>query len=87
MIDCEALLNHCWLMLNRKYEEAYGVRNYRYHKPEFTFVLSSEQIIALRRHIASKDIGAKLFLGIDKNMLFGHPFVEQQSTPYLQAVI
>lgn len=87
MIDCEALLDQCWAMLNRKYEEAYGVRNYGYSEPEFEFVLSAEQIRALKMWVADKKMGTKVFLGIDKQILFGHPLIEQQRTPYLQGAM
>jgi len=83
-IDCEVLLDTCWVMLNRKYEEVYGVRNYGYHKPEFRFVLSAEQIRALRKHVAGMPISARTFLGVDNQMLFGHPLTEQRRTPYLK---
>lgn len=85
MIDCEALLDQCWAMLNRKYEEVYGMRNYGYEKPEFEFILSAEQIRALRTYVADKKIGTQVFIGIDKQALFGHPLIEQRRTPYLQA--
>ena len=84
-INCKALLDQCWAMLNRKYEEVHGVRNYGYESPEFEFILSAEEIRALRIYAAGKDIGAQEFMRIDKHrtMLFGHPLVEQQRTPYL----
>ena len=85
MIDCEALLDQCWAMLNRKYEEVYGMRNYGYKEPEFKFVLSAEQISALRMYAADKKTGAQIFIGVAKQELFGHPLIEQQRTPYLQA--
>ena len=85
MINCEYLLDQCWAMLNRKYEEAYGERNHGYDKPEFRFVLSAEQIRALKSYVANKKYGESAFLGISNQMLFGHPLLEQRRTPYLES--
>lgn len=85
MINCEVLLDQCWAMLNRKYEEVYGVRNYTYNKPEFEFVLSAEQIRALRMYVVKTNTSAFSLVGANKPMLFGHSVIEQQRTPYLRA--
>lgn len=86
IIDCEALLDQCYNMLNRAYEESYG-RGYQYDKPEFRFVLSHDEIMALREHVANKGLSASVFIGVDKNTLFGHELCEQRRTPYLEAII
>jgi len=87
VIDCESLLDQCWAILNRKYEEVYGERNYGYANPKFNFVLSSEQIKALQRRAPDMTSSAKSFVGIDNQMLFGHPLIEQRRTPYLEAIL
>jgi len=81
-IDCEALLEQCWRLLNRKYEETYGTD--KYHQPVFSFILSYEQIRALQRHATNMSPGQRAFVGIDNQMLFGHPIREQEKTPYLE---
>ena len=86
-INCEALLDQCWAMLNRKYEEAYGVRDYGYDKPEIEFVLSAEEIRALRMYVAKTNTSAFSLAGGNKQMLFGHPLTEQRRTPYLKSRI
>ena len=85
-IDCEALLDQCYAMLNRAYEESYG-RGYAYGKPEFRFVLSHNEIMALKEYVARIGIGTARFIGVDKNMLFGRELHEQKRTPYLEAII
>ncbi|KKK85233.1 hypothetical protein LCGC14_2775340 [marine sediment metagenome] len=86
MIDCEALLDQCYALLNRAYEESYG-KGYRYGKLEFRFVLSHDEIMALREHVAKTEVAAKVFVGVDKNILFGHELCEQRKTPYLEAIV
>ena len=83
-INCEALLDQCYSMLNKAYEENYGKG---YHKPEFRIVLSAEEIRALRRHVANLPISQGLFIGVEKQTIFGHELREQRRTPYLEAII
>jgi len=85
-IDCDALLDQCWAMLNRSYEESYG-RGYSYHEPQFRFILTRDEISALRDYCARKGAGVSTFIGVDKNILFGHELCAQKRTPYLEAIV
>lgn len=84
MEDCEALLDQCWALLGRAYEGSYGVG---YRKPEFRIVLSAEQIRALRSYSAGRPGSDQLFIGVEKQEMFGHELREQRRTPYLEAII
>ena len=83
---CDALLDQCWAMLNRSYEESYG-SGYAYRDPQFRFILTHDEINALRQYVADKGISSKIFIGVDKQMLFGHELHEQRRTPYLEAIV
>lgn len=84
--ECEALLDRLWAMLNKKYEEVHGKRNYGYSKPEFRFVLSCEELRALRRHVTNLGPDVSPFIGVDNLTLFRHPIIEQRRTPYLEVI-
>ena len=86
MIDCDALLDQCWTMLNGSYEESYG-RGYGYREPRFRFILTHNEIWALREYVAKKGASSRAFIGGDKNMLFGHELYEQRRTPYLETIV
>jgi len=87
-IDCQVLLDQCWAKLNRAYEEAYGVKGYGYTRPEFRFVLSHDEIMALRKHAAKLATAARVYeiKGGVEERLFNHPIVEQRRTPYLEII-
>ena len=85
-IDCEALLDQCWAMLNRSYEESYG-RGYGYHEPHFRFILTHNEINALRKYAVEKGCSSRVFIGVDSNTLFGHELRGQRRTPYLEAIV
>jgi len=85
-IDCRALLDHCWAILNKAYEEAYGVKNYGYAKPEFKFVLSHDEIMALRKYAVNPETAAFTVSARGCQWLFGHPLQEQRRTPYLEII-
>ena len=86
--EVEELLDQCWKMLNRHYEEAYGIRNYAYEKPQFRFILSHDELMMLRLHAANMAGAAKVFTfhGM-KETLFGHEVQEQRRTPYVETII
>ncbi len=84
MEDCEALLNQCRALLDRAYKESYGAG---YRKPEFRIVLLAEQIRALRGYSAGRPSNEQLFIGVEKQEMFGHELREQRRTPYLEAII
>ena len=77
-IDCDALLDQCWALLQKAYGESYG-KGYR--KPEFKITLTTEEIRALRIHIANLPPDKKHFIGIDNRTIFGHELEEQRRTP------
>lgn len=81
----EELIDQCWKMLYRKYEEVYG-KGYR-GKPQFRIVLSHDEIHMLKCHVANLPFSEQVFIGIDKNMMFGHELQEQRKTPYIEAII
>ena len=87
--EAEELIDQCWKMLNRHYEEAYGIRNYAYVKPQFRFILSHDELMMLRLHTAKLAVAAKVltFDGNGKETLFGHEIQEQRPTPYLEVII
>jgi len=86
-IDCRELLDHCWAILNKAYEEAYGVKNYGYTKPRFRFILSHDEIMALRKYAANPATDAFTVSSRGGQWLFGHPIQEQRRTPYIQAIL
>ena len=82
-IDYDALLDRCWSLLNRAYEESYGKG---YHKPEFRITLTHEEIYALRSHVANLPSSKQRFISVNKQIIFGHELSEQRRTPYLEAI-
>jgi len=82
--EAEGIIEQVYALLGKAYEKSYGKG---YHKPKFRIILTHEDIHCLKRHTANLPIGEKVFLGIDKNMMFGHEIQEQRRTPYLEAVI
>jgi len=78
------LIDQCWSMLNRKYEESYG-KGYK-GKPEFRIILTHDEICMLRKHAVGLPISEQVILGIDKNMLFGHELQEQRRTPIIEVI-
>jgi len=86
-IDCEALLDQCWSLINKAYREKYGKAGVGYHKPEFRVVLSVEEIRALRGHVANLPSDRRTFIGIDDRTIFGHELLEQKRTPYIEAMM
>ena len=84
--EAEKLIDQCWAMLNRKYEEVYVVKNYGYSKPQFRFILSPEQIHLLKSYIAHLPTSQQIFIRIDINMMFGHEIQVQRQTPYIEAI-
>ena len=84
VIDCKILLDRCYRLLDRAYEESYGKG---YHRPAFRIVLSAEEIRALRSHIVNLPPNEKQFIGIDNKTIFGHELREQKRTPYIEARI
>lgn len=84
-IDCEALLTQCYAMLNKAYEESYGRR---YDKPEFRFVLSHDEIMALRKYVGRLRYTSYVYLTEKGHQtLFGQELWEQRKTPYIEAII
>jgi len=73
-------------MLNRSYEESYG-RGYAYGKPKFRFILSHDEIMALRKYATNIEIGARIFIMDGRTTLLGHELCEQRRTPYLEAIV
>ncbi len=86
--EAEELVDQCWKMLNSKYEEVHGVRNYGYEKPRFRFILSRDQLMMLRLHSIKLAVAAKVFTfnGNAQETLFGHEVQEQRETPRLEVI-
>jgi len=81
----EGLIEQCWWLLNQQYEEFYG-KHYR-GQPQFRLVLSRDDIHILRSHVARLPFSQQVFIGLDKNTMFGHEIKIQRETPFLEGII
>ena len=86
MVYCEELLDRCYRLLDRAYEESYG-KGYSYGKPKFRIVLSAEEIRALQLHILKSPMSHPVTIKEGRPFLFGHELQEQRRTPYIEAII
>jgi len=84
--EVEQLLDQCWRLLNKAYEESYGKG---YKEPQFKFVLSHQQLMSLRKYAAKLATIGRVYEikeGIEER-LFGHLVIEARRTPYVEAII
>jgi hypothetical protein len=85
--EAEILLDNCWDMLNRKYEEVYGVKNYACNKPSFRWILTYAQRELLRQYAGKlcPNTGFAYQSERGREYLFGHLVIVKE-TPRLETL-